>query len=131
AAVRDFGVRKAIGIEINPQLVQESRTNAVRAVVADRVQFLQGDLFTNDLHEATLYLGHNANLDLRAHLVRALQPGARIVSHQFGMGEWPPDKTLDVRTALLGMYSESANPFAGNPALPDFATPFVRMNHDV
>jgi SAM-dependent methyltransferase len=133
AAVRDFHARKAVGIEINPELVLESRQNAAKAGVARRVQFIQGDLFTNDFSQASvaiLYLGHGANLDLRAQLVRSLKPGARIVSHQFGMGEWTPDKTLDVRTALLGMYSEVENPFASNSDVPDFRTPFITQNHD-
>ena len=104
AAVRDFHARKAVGIEINPQLVREGREDAAKAGVAGRVDFFQGDLFTNDFSEASvvvLYLGHGANLDLRATLVRKLKPGARVVSHQFGMGEWVKDKTLDVRTTLF------------------------------
>ena len=134
AAVRDFGARKAVGIEINPALVEESRQNAAKAGVAERVQFIHGDLFTNDFSEAAvviLYLGPGANLDLREKLIRCLKPGSRIVSHQFGMGEWTPDKTLDVRTALLGMYGEFFNSFASNPDVPDFATPFLHKNHDV
>lgn len=134
AAVRDFGARKAVGVEINPQLVEESRQNAAKAGVANRVEFLHGDLFTNDFSAASvvvLYLGHTPNLDLRAELVCQLKPGARVVSHQFGMGEWPADKTLDVRTALLGMYSEMLNSLSGNPAVPDFSTPFVHRNHDI
>ena len=134
AAVSQFGARGAVGIEIDRQLVERSRQAAAKAGVADRVQFIQGDLFTNDLSRATvavLYLGHAPNLELRAHLIRSLKPGARVVSHQFGMGEWPADKSLDVRTALLGMYSEWHNPFASNSEVPDFSTPFLRMNHDV
>jgi SAM-dependent methyltransferase len=134
AAARDFGVRRAVGIEIKPELIQESRRNAARAKVANRVQFVHGDLFTNDLSEASvvvLYLGHGPNLGLRSRLLRQLKPDARIVSHQFGMGEWTPDKTLDVRAALLGMYSEPYNGFANNPDVPDCGTPFLRMNHDV
>ncbi len=134
AAVRDFGARKAVGIEINSALVEDSCANAAKIGVADRVQFIQGDLFTNDFSQASvavLYLGHGANLDLRAKLASTLKPGGRIVSHQFGMGEWPPDKTLNVRSAILGMYSEMHNPLSVNPDVPDFATPFLHMNHDI
>jgi len=134
AAVRDFGVRKAVGIEVNPQLVRQSRENAAQAGLAERVQFLQGDLFTNDFSEASivvLYLGHGANLDLRARLVRALKPGARVVSHQFGMGEWPADKLLDVRTVFLGMYGETYNEFRTNPEVPDYESMGSRATHDV
>lgn len=134
AAVRDFGARRAVGIEVNPQLVQESREKAAQAGVADRVQFIQGDLFTNDVSPASvvvLYLGHGANIDLRAQLVRTLKPGTRVVSHQFGMGEWTPDKLLDVRTILLGMYGEMYNEFRANPDVPDFDSTGSRASHDV
>jgi SAM-dependent methyltransferase len=134
AAVRDFGVPKAVGIEVNPQLVRESREKAAQAGLAERVQFLQGDLFTNDFSEASvvvLYLGHGANLDLRAQLVRTLKPGARVVSHQFGMGEWTADKLLDVRTVFLGMYGEQYNEFKTNPEVPDYDSIGSRASHDV
>ncbi len=123
AAVRDFHARKAVGIEINPDLVRESRENAAKAGVTNGVQFIQGDLFTSDFSEASvavLYLGHGANQDLRARLLRTLKPGSRIVSHQFGMGEWQPDKLLDVRTPILGMYGEQFNEFRTNPDVPDY-----------
>ena len=134
AAVRDFGVGKAIGIEVNPQLVRESRETAARAGLAEQVQFLEGDLFTNDFSEASvvvLYLGHGANLDLRARLVRTLKPGARVVSHQFGMGEWTADKLLDVRKVFLGMYGEQYNEFKANPEVPDYDGMGSRAIHDV
>jgi SAM-dependent methyltransferase len=134
AAVRDFGARRAVGIEINPQLVQESRENAVQAGVANRIQFINGDLFTNDFSQASvvvLYLGHGANLDLRAKLVRNLKPGARVVSHQFGMGEWTADKLLDVRTIYLGMYGEWFNEFKTNFNVPDFDNTGSQASHDV
>ena len=133
AAVRDFGARRAVGIEVNPQLVRESRENAAQAGVASRVEFIQGDLFTNDFSLANvvvLYLGHEANLDLRARLVRTLKPGARVVAHKFGMGEWPADKTLDLRTPHLGMYGEHANPFGDNPDVPDFTSIPSQGSHD-
>ena len=134
AAIRDFGARRAVGIEINPQLVQESREKAAQAGVANRVQFIQGDLFTNDFSQASvvvLYLGHGANLDLRAKLVSTLKPGSRVVSHQFGMGEWPTDKVLDVRTPYFGMYGEMFNEFKTNPDVPDFDSMGSRRDHDV
>jgi SAM-dependent methyltransferase len=134
AAVRDFGARRAVGIEINPQLVQESREKAVQAGVVDRAQFIEGDLFTNDVSPASvvvLYLGHGANIDLRAQLVHSLKPGARVVSHQFSMGEWTADKLLDVRTILLGMYGEMFNEFRANPDVPDYDNTGSRASHDV
>ena len=133
AAARDFHAGKAVGVETNSHLVEESRLNAVQAGVSNRVKFIQGDLFTTDFSSAsvvTLYVGHSPNLELRAPLFHALKPGARVVSHQFGMGDWPPDKSLEVRTPLLGMYSEMHNPFATNSDTPDYRVPFSRRSHD-
>lgn len=123
AAVRDCAARRAVGIEIDPELVRESRKNAQKAEVADRVEFIQGDLFTNDFRKAsvvTLYLGHKPNIRLRPKMLSTLKPGTRIISHQFGMGEWQPDKTLTVRTVFLGMWGEARNLFADNPHVPDY-----------
>lgn len=134
AAARDFHARSAVGIEINPELVAKSKENAAQAGVVDRVRFIQGDLFTNDFSQASvvsLYLGHGANLELRSQLVRNLKPGARVVSHKFGMGEWTADKLLDVRTVLLGMYSEMDNEFRTNPDVPDFDSTGRGDSHDV
>jgi SAM-dependent methyltransferase len=133
AAARDFHARHAVGIELDEQLVRESRSNAVAAGVSDRVEFIHGDLFTNDFSPASvvvLYLGHGANLDLREKIIRTLKPGTRVVSHQFSMGEWIKDKTLDVRTAFLGMYSERWNQFKTNPDVPDFDGSGSRYDHD-
>jgi len=133
AAVRDFHARRAVGIELDADLVRESRAKAAREGVADRVEIIHGDLFTNDFSAASvvvLYLGHGANLDLRAKLVRTLSPGARVVSHQFGMGEWVKDKTFDVRTPFHGMYGERDNEFKHNPDVPDYDDTRDRANHD-
>ncbi|MBN1418788.1 MAG: methyltransferase domain-containing protein [Planctomycetes bacterium] len=123
AAVRDSGARRAVGIEIDPRRVRESRENAERAGLSDRIEFIEADLFASETHEATvlaLYLGHKANLDLRARIFRTSKPGTRVVSHQFGMGEWEPDKTLVVKRAYLGMWDEWWNPFATNARVPDY-----------
>lgn len=123
AAVRDFHARRAVGIELDARLVEESRSNAVRAGVADRVEFIHGDLFTNDFSAASvlvLYLGHRPNLDLRHRIFQTLKPGSRVVSHQFGMGEWNRDKRLTLRQPLHGMFSISFNEFSTNPNVPDF-----------
>lgn len=106
-AVRDFGARKAVGIEVDPNRIRESRANAQNAAVADRVEFIQGDLFTADFRRASvvaLFLGHKPNIELRPKLFRILKPGTRIVSHQFAMGEWPTDREQTVRTVYLGMW---------------------------
>jgi hypothetical protein len=82
--------------------VQQSRENALRAGVSERVRFLWQDIFASDIREATvvtLYLGEAMNLKLRPKLLAELRPGARIVSHQFGMADWTPDRSVDVRGA--------------------------------
>jgi SAM-dependent methyltransferase len=97
-AARDFGAR-GIGIDIDPERIREANENVRTSKVADRVQIRQADLFETDFRDATvvtLYLLPELNLKLRAKLLRELRPGARIVSHQFDMGEWLPDKTLEI-----------------------------------
>jgi SAM-dependent methyltransferase len=98
AAARDFGAR-GVGIEIDPHLVAQSAESARRAGVGDRVTFREGDLFQIDLSDATvvtLYLSPELNLRLRPKLRRELRPGARIVSHDFDMGDWAPSRTIRV-----------------------------------
>jgi SAM-dependent methyltransferase len=124
AAVRDCGARRAVGIESDPNRIRESRENAQKAGLTDRVEFLQSDLFTTDFSQASvvaLFLGHRPNLRLRPKIVSMLKPGTRVLSHQFGMGEWPPDKELTVRTLYLGMWGETWNPFLDNPRVPDYS----------
>jgi protein-L-isoaspartate O-methyltransferase len=97
-AAQRFGAR-GVGVEIDPDLVREARENAQRAGVADRVQFLLQDLFETDLRPATvvtLYLMESVNLQLRPKLWRELRPGTRIVSHDFHMGDWPPEQVVSV-----------------------------------
>jgi SAM-dependent methyltransferase len=86
---------RALGVEIDPALIAESRANAERAGVADRVTFRQQDLFATDVREATvvtLYLFPQINLALRPKLQQQLRPGSRIVSHNWDMGDWMPDR---------------------------------------
>jgi predicted O-methyltransferase YrrM len=99
-AAQRYGTR-ATGIDINPELVQQSQANAQAANVADRVEFVQQDLFQTDLSKATvvtLYLLPDINLKLRPKLLRELKPGTRIVSHDFNMGEWEPEQVVQVQT---------------------------------
>jgi SAM-dependent methyltransferase len=99
AAAREFSAL-GVGVEIDPALVQQSRESALRAGVGDRVRFLWQDIFATPVGEATvvtLYLGEALNLKLRPKLLAELRPGARIVSHAFGMAEWAPDRAVDAR----------------------------------
>jgi SAM-dependent methyltransferase len=99
AAARDFGAR-GVGVELDGKLVQDSRESALKAGVADRVSFLWQDIFQADITGATvvaLYLSPDLNLKLRPKLLRELRPGTRIVSHDFEMGDWRPDRTVRVK----------------------------------
>jgi SAM-dependent methyltransferase len=97
-AAQKFGTR-GVGIDIDPQRVKEANQNAQTAGVTDRVEFRQQDLFTTDLSKATivtLYLLPEINLKLRPRLLSQLKPGTRIVSHAFDMGDWKPQKVVQV-----------------------------------
>ncbi len=97
AAAKNYGAT-GLGIDINPALVAEATQNAEREKVADKAKFKVGDLFEQDLSKATvitLYLLPDINLKLRPKLL-ALKPGTRIVSHAFHMGDWKPERTIDV-----------------------------------
>lgn len=105
AAAARFGVREARGMEVRKHLLRRSRNQARRAGVRDRVRFVGEDLFRADLSEATvvtLYLLPRLNRRLRPRLLRELRPGARVVSHDFGMDDWAPDRTLEVRDLFGG-----------------------------
>lgn len=94
-AAQRFGAR-GVGIEIEPDLVEQATVNAEAAGVADRVEFRQQDLFQTDFSNATvvtLYLLPEVNLQLRPLLFEQLQPGTRIISHSFDMGDWEPEET--------------------------------------
>jgi SAM-dependent methyltransferase len=100
AAAKKRGAR-GVGVDIDPDLVRESVENAEKAGVSDRVKFLQQDLFETDLREATvvmLYLLPHINQRLLPKLLAELKPGTRIVSHQFDMGYWRPDRVVNVPT---------------------------------
>jgi len=95
-AAQKYGAR-GVGVDIDPRRIQESRANAEKAGVTDRVRFIEGDLFEVDIREATvvtLYLLPDVNLRLRPKLLRELRPGTRIVSHDYDMGEWEPDDVV-------------------------------------
>jgi SAM-dependent methyltransferase len=94
-AAQKYGAR-GVGVEIDPVLVALSRELAVEGGVADKVHFVEADMFTADISAATvvtLYLSTTINADLEPKLRRELQPGARIVSQQFPMGTWTPNQT--------------------------------------
>ena len=94
AAAKKFGAR-GVGVDINPVRINESMANARKAGVEKLVTFKLQDAMQTDVSEATvvtLYLLSFANVQLRPILEKQLKPGARIVSHNFGMGNWEPDQ---------------------------------------
>ena len=92
---------RAVGIELDSVLVEESRAAADTAGVAARAEFRRADLFATDLRPAsvvTLYLGRELNQRLRPVFLRDLRPGTRVVSQAFDMGDWTPDSVVTVRS---------------------------------
>jgi SAM-dependent methyltransferase len=90
---------RGVGVDIDPKRIEESRANADQAGVADRVQFLQQDLFETDIRDATvvtLYLLPQLNRQLRPKLFSDLRPGTRVLSHDFDMGDWQPDQVMHI-----------------------------------
>ena len=93
AAAKKFGIR-AVGFEIDPGLVKDSRQFVNQAGLEELVEIREQDIRTVDFSPAsvvTMYLYPAANLRLRPVLMRELQPGSRVISHDFGMGNWKPD----------------------------------------
>jgi len=109
-AAQRFGAT-GLGVEIDPNLVQQSRRHARDAGVASRVKFLEQDLFKTELAAATvvtMYLLPEVNMALRPSVL-ALKPGTRIVSHDWDMGDWKPDQTsvLAVPDKKVGLAKSS------------------------
>jgi SAM-dependent methyltransferase len=93
-AAKVYGAR-GVGVDIDPQRIAESNANAKAAGVTHLVTFRLEDAMKTDLSDATvvtLYLLSSSNLKLRPILTRQLKPGARIVAHNFSMGDWQADK---------------------------------------
>lgn len=98
AAAGKFGAR-AVGVELDDHLLMQSEESARQAGVEARVKFLEQDLYKADLSAATvitMYLFPSVILKLRPRLL-ALRPGTRIVSHEYNLGEWRPDRTSTIR----------------------------------
>jgi SAM-dependent methyltransferase len=105
-AVKKYGAR-GVCVDIDPVRIKESRSNADTAGVTQRIEFVEGDLFEQDLSKATvvtLYLLPSLNERLRPKLFKELRPGTRIVSNAFDMGAWKADRTLNIKT-FSGMQS--------------------------
>ena len=116
-AAKQYQVR-GTGIDINPERIAEAEANAKKENVTNLVKFRNEDLFEADFKDATvvtLYLLPSINLKLRPKLFRDLKPGTRIVSHSFDMGEWEPEKRLEVDGRYLYLWRIPKTP----PTLKD------------
>jgi cyclopropane fatty-acyl-phospholipid synthase-like methyltransferase len=105
AAARDFGAR-GMGYDLNPERIKEANANAEKAGVQDRVKFVEKNLFEAEIKDAnvvTLYLLPSVNEKLKPRLLAELKPGTRVVSHSFTMGDWAPEKKVEIdnRTIYL------------------------------
>jgi precorrin-6B methylase 2 len=115
-AAQKYDIARGVGIDINPERVREANENRLKAGVADRVSFLNADLFEADLSDATvitLYLLPALNLKLLPKLLKEVKPGTRIVSHAFDMGTWKPEQTLELGSRSVYFWTI---PAPGTPA---------------
>ena len=97
-AAKRFKAR-GVGIELQPELIELANAGAKKEDVADRVKFVQGDLFETDIREATvvmLYLLPRFVTRLVPRFLSELRPGTRIVSHDYPLVPWPPDKDVSM-----------------------------------
>lgn len=104
---------EGVGIDMNPERIREARENAEKKGVTNRVRFLEQDLFDADISKATvvtLYLLPSVNLKLRPKLWRDLKPGTRVVSHSFMMGDWQPEKQVNVNGRNIYFWTIPAKP---------------------
>ena len=100
AAAKRYRAR-GLGIEYDKTLIAESRRSAAREGVSDKVKFLRRDIFAADFRQATvltMYLLPETNLALRPRILFDLRPGTRVVSHDWGMADWEPDRHLVMET---------------------------------
>lgn len=103
-AAQKFGA-KAIGIEIDPELIRESDRSTKAALdktpqIRSQIKFIKQDLFKTDLRDATvitLYLSEKANLRVRSELLPKLKSGMRIVSYQYNLGDLPATRTETIK----------------------------------
>lgn len=106
AAAQKFGAR-AMGFDLDPQRIREASENAKQAGVGDRAKFFEKNLFEVNVSEAnvvTLYLLQTVNEKLKPTLQKQLKPGSRVVSHTFTMGDWKPDKEIEISGRRLYLW---------------------------
>jgi len=101
--IEKFGAKKGFGNDIDPKMVEIAKENVKKAKLEDKITIVEGDILKmteKDCGEATvvlLYIGDDLGAKLSPVLQKALKPGARVVSHRFKLGDWKPDKTVDIK----------------------------------
>jgi trans-aconitate methyltransferase len=106
-AAKRFGIR-AVGIDIDPRRIEEANENARKNGVTQLVTFKREDLFKTKFSDAsvvTLYLLPDLNVKLRPRLLAELKPGTRIVSHQFDMGTWQPERKVELNGRVIYLWT--------------------------
>ena len=106
-AVKDFKAKRGLGVDFNPERLLDCAKRMKDEKLTDeqikKITFKQGDVLKmtpedfKDVDVVTLYLLPSVNLKLKPILQKGLKPGARIVSHDFDMGDWKPDKEETVK----------------------------------
>ncbi len=107
AAAQKYGAR-AVGVELDPDLIKTATKRAAKAGVSDKVTFVRGDLFKADISPATvvmLYLSESTNFRLESKLQHELKPGTRVVSHRFPMRDWPADDQVSVEGTKVYLWN--------------------------
>jgi SAM-dependent methyltransferase len=114
-AAQRYGAQ-GLGVDFEAQRIVEANENAKRAGVSDKVQFRKEDLFDTDISNSTvltLYLSLAINIKLRPRILETLKPGARVLSHDFNMGDWLPDRTERISGRIVYLWIVPAK-VAGN-----------------
>jgi SAM-dependent methyltransferase len=123
-AAERYGAR-GVGIDVDPQRIAEARERAQRAGVTDRARFMEADIFEADFSQATvvtMYLLTEVNRRLQPRILDQLRPGARVVSHNYDLGDWPPDarRVVGDHTVYLWIVpARVAGRWSWELALPD------------
>ena len=112
-AALEKGAQRAVGVELNPELVRQARAAAQSKGLEKRAIFLEADVMDVDLTEATLvlcYLFPTASAALKPKLARELKPGARVVMESFRIPEWIPARTTDIASRWFYLYHMPPSP---------------------
>ena len=112
-AARRFRMKKAVGIDVDAARVAEAQANAKIGGVADKVSFRHEDLLKADFSEATVVTLNQLDSigeKLRPRLLAQLKPGTRIVSRVVRLGDWPPQRSLEVDGGMIYFWTVPAPP---------------------